>query len=102
MDMSLGKFRDDVLVKQEKIDSHIFINGSCEMCGATEGLEYTLVDGGYSVSVGTATKKVNIVIPSYYNPPIQPPGHAITSTAWKPRRLPLRTSSIIILALFKP
>ena len=58
---------NDVLVEQERINSHIYINGSCEMCGATEGLQYTLVDGGYSVFVGTATDKANIIIPSTYN-----------------------------------
>ena len=59
---------NDVLVKQEEIpEQHTYVNGSCELCGTTEGLQYSFVDDGYSVYRGTAGNRANIVIPSIYN-----------------------------------
>lgn len=59
---------NDIIIEQKEISAqHIYVNGSCKMCGATEGLQYTLVDGGYSISQGSTKNNENIVIPSCYN-----------------------------------
>lgn len=56
-----------ILSSCNKFHEHTYVNGSCEMCGATEGLRYKLIDGGYEVYAGEADEQMNIVIPSYYN-----------------------------------